>query len=74
VPDLAHQLVAADDVTGALHQRLHEVELLAGQDDLVRTPPDTAGRGIEPYVLHLDHLPTLGTSGTACGSTERILL
>src|SRR6201999_95299 len=59
VPHVAHQLVAGDDRACALHQHQHQVELLAGQDDLLGPTPRTTRVGIEPDVLHLDHLPTV---------------
>ena len=54
VPDLPHQLLARDDLPGPRDQRVHQVELLAGEDDLVVAAPDAPVDGIESHVLHRD--------------------
>ena len=59
-PDVAHQLVAADDVARARDQRVQEVVLLAGQHDLPLGAPDSARLRVDADVLDLEHRQTVG--------------
>ena len=67
LPHVRHQLDTRDDVTGARHERVQELELLARQPDLAVASPHLPGGRVESYVLHSQHPLKVGTPSRADG-------